>query len=186
MLKNPVYVQADLDVYDFFKNHGADVVNEVADFAGINGCYFYTGRGREQTFQFERSYPCYRTPWGACIFWFMACLSKKDDEQHGISGATHSKIEEPDTKRQSLTKTIVDMRTSALSSEHAESISGYLTNWADVNLKDRRLVVDGLISRIQATSENVLIEWKVWCYNANISQGGICCTLYNDVDWILN
>jgi len=45
MLKNPVYVQADLDIYDFFKGHGADVVNEAADFAGTNGCYFYTGRG---------------------------------------------------------------------------------------------------------------------------------------------
>jgi len=44
MLKNPVYVQADLNIYDFFKGHGADVVNEAADFTGTNACYFCTGR----------------------------------------------------------------------------------------------------------------------------------------------
>jgi len=73
----------------------------------------------------------------------------------------NSKIEELDTKRQSLMKAIADMRTSTLTPEHAKSISGYLTNWGDVSFEDRRLVVDGLISQIQATSENVRIEWKV-------------------------
>lgn len=44
MLVNPIYVQADLDVYEFFKSQGAEVVNDAADFSGTNGCYFYTGR----------------------------------------------------------------------------------------------------------------------------------------------
>ena len=44
MLRNPVYVQADLDVYEFFKSQGAVLVNDVADFTGMNGCYLYQGR----------------------------------------------------------------------------------------------------------------------------------------------
>ena len=44
MLRNPVYVQADLDVYEFFKSQGTVIVNDVADFTGMNGCYLYQGR----------------------------------------------------------------------------------------------------------------------------------------------
>ena len=44
MLRNPVYVQADLDVYEFFKSQGAVIVNDAADFTGMNGCYLYQGR----------------------------------------------------------------------------------------------------------------------------------------------
>lgn len=45
MLRNPVYVRADMDVYRFFKNHGAVIVNAPSEFDGINGCYLYQGRG---------------------------------------------------------------------------------------------------------------------------------------------
>ena len=44
MLRNPVYVQADLDVYEFFKSQGTMIVNDAADFTGMNGCYLYQGR----------------------------------------------------------------------------------------------------------------------------------------------
>ena len=44
MLRNPVYAQADLEMYEFFKSQGAVVVNDAADFAGTNGCYLYQGR----------------------------------------------------------------------------------------------------------------------------------------------
>ena len=44
MLRNPVYVQADLDVYEFFKSQGTVLVNDAADFTGMNGCYLYQGR----------------------------------------------------------------------------------------------------------------------------------------------
>jgi len=73
----------------------------------------------------------------------------------------NGKIEELDTKRQSLTKAIADMKTSTLSPEHIKSISGYLKNWDNVSFEDRRLVVDSLILKINATSESVQIEWKV-------------------------
>ena len=44
LLRNPVYAQADLEMYEFFKSQGAVVVNDAADFAGTNGCYLYQGR----------------------------------------------------------------------------------------------------------------------------------------------
>ena len=44
MLRNPVYAQADLDVYEFFKSQGTVIVNDAADFTGTNGCYLYQGR----------------------------------------------------------------------------------------------------------------------------------------------
>ena len=43
MLRNPVYVKADADVYDFFKSQGAHIVNPVSDFTGYNSCYLYKG-----------------------------------------------------------------------------------------------------------------------------------------------
>ena len=44
LLRNPAYVIADLDVYEFFKSQGTYIVNEAADFEGGNGCYLYQGR----------------------------------------------------------------------------------------------------------------------------------------------
>lgn len=44
IIKNPAYVKADLDVYEFFKDQGTVIVNEAHDFAGTNGCYLYNGR----------------------------------------------------------------------------------------------------------------------------------------------
>lgn len=44
LLRNPVYAQADLELYQFFKSQGAAIVNDAADFTGTNGCYLYQGR----------------------------------------------------------------------------------------------------------------------------------------------
>lgn len=52
ILKNPIYVRADLDVYNFFTAQGAIAVNPPDDFIGTNGCYYYTGKdssGRKET-----------------------------------------------------------------------------------------------------------------------------------------
>ena len=43
MLRNPIYVMADADVYDFFKSQGADIINPVSDYTGYNACYLYQG-----------------------------------------------------------------------------------------------------------------------------------------------
>ena len=279
MLKNPVYAQADLDIYEFFRGQGAEIVNDAADFAGINGCYFYTGRDatvrkttdirghilviapHEGLVPSETWLACRRklmnntafpsnhkanSTWlvgkvkcgrcGAALMnrsnrlgaGYFRCRKRADtkscegcgkicvrefedfiyDEMSRkmkefqnltsgnpgkvnpkltalnvelaqveteieklldtLTGANktllsyaNTKIEELDAKRQSLTKAIADMRTAAISPERIKSIYGYLGNWENVDFDDRRLVVDGLISRIQATSENVKIEWKI-------------------------
>lgn len=44
ILRNPVYVQADLEVYEFFKCQGTVLVNDATDFTSTNGCYLYQGR----------------------------------------------------------------------------------------------------------------------------------------------
>ncbi len=50
-LKNPIYVKADLSVYEFYKSQGTLIYNSPEDFIGTNGCYFYKGEdtGRKQT-----------------------------------------------------------------------------------------------------------------------------------------
>jgi hypothetical protein len=72
----------------------------------------------------------------------------------------NSKIEELDTKKQSLVMAIADMSAEAVSPEKIERISGYLNNWDNIDFDDKRLVVDGLISQIRATSESVQVEWR--------------------------
>jgi len=278
MLKNPIYAQADLEVYEFFKSNGAEIVNDAADFAGTNGCYFYTGQGANESKKSSiKDHILVIAPheglvtaetWLACrkklltnkafpgghkakSTWlagkikcgkcgsalvkngnlngntYFTCRKRKDSQNcegcgtirihefegfiysemvnklrefqiltggsttkvnpkltalnvelaqvdaeiekllDNLTGANsillsyaNSKIEELDAKRQSLTKAIADIRISTISPEHMKSISGYLKNWETVSFEDRRLVVDGLISRIKATSESVQIEWK--------------------------
>ena len=279
MLKEPIYAQADLEMYEFFKNHGAEVVNDAGDFTGTNGCYFYTGRDTNdpkkvslrghtlviapheglvsaeiwlacrKKLMNNAAFPAHhkaKNTWlagkvkcgkcGAGLMYltsqtsrayfrcrrradthtcqgcgtlrvqefeqlvYEAMVSKLNEFQvltagqptkanpkltqyqvqlanveteiekllDSLTGATpilvsyaNSRIEDLDEKRQTLTKTISDMRTSTLSPEHAKSISGYLDTWEDVSFEDKRAVVDDLISVISATSENVVIEWRV-------------------------
>jgi len=51
ILRNPIYVMADLDVYEFFKTQGTDIVNGAEDFVGTNGCYYYQGKGNTENKQ---------------------------------------------------------------------------------------------------------------------------------------
>lgn len=48
ILRNPIYVMADLDVYEFFKSQGTEIINPPTDFAGLNGCYYYQGKGNTE------------------------------------------------------------------------------------------------------------------------------------------
>ncbi len=43
ILRNPIYVRADIDVYSFFQDQGAKIHNAISDFIGKNGCYLYKG-----------------------------------------------------------------------------------------------------------------------------------------------
>lgn len=42
MIKNPIYVKSDLDVYRFFKDQGSILHNNPEDYIGTNGCYLYS------------------------------------------------------------------------------------------------------------------------------------------------
>ena len=48
LMKNPIYVKADMDVYEFLKNQGAIIHNSPEDFIGVNGCYLYTEKGAKR------------------------------------------------------------------------------------------------------------------------------------------
>ncbi len=41
-MRNPIYVKADMDVYNFYLSRGTEVVNPPESFIGENGCYLYT------------------------------------------------------------------------------------------------------------------------------------------------
>lgn len=43
VLRNPIYVRADLSIYEFYRDRGAIIANEPGDFIGTNGCYYYKG-----------------------------------------------------------------------------------------------------------------------------------------------
>jgi hypothetical protein len=277
ILKNPVYAQADLDLYDFFKGQGAAIVNDAEDFTGFNGCYLYQGRdvpekkaaslkdhilvvapheglvssetwlacrkkllkntcftsgsrkaknswltGKLKCGRCGYSLNCIggtvylRCRWRAetqrCAgcgtlrvpevedFIYREMRRKMADFQtltggnpakanpkltalnvslaqveaeiekliNTLMGANatlmayaNSKIEELDAKRQSLMKAIADITAEAVSPEHIDRLSGYLETWENVSFEDRRLVADGLISIIKATSESIQIEWKI-------------------------
>jgi hypothetical protein len=44
MLMNPVYVQADMDIYDFFKSNGTYIEGDATDFTGVTGCCLYQSK----------------------------------------------------------------------------------------------------------------------------------------------
>ncbi len=48
ILVNPVYVKADLDVYNFFAENGAEIADAPADYKGENGCYSYKSRSEKK------------------------------------------------------------------------------------------------------------------------------------------
>ena len=279
LLRNPVYAQADTEVYEFFKSQGANIANDVADFSGLNGCYLYQGRDvaerknadlkdqilvlaphegivSSQTWLAVRKkllsnagfgggrkakntwlagkikcgncgagLMCFNNPLGYSYFRCRKRTDRKSCEGCGtlkvreleqfiydemlermgefqtltggdttktnpkitalnvellqleaeieklldtLVGANrtllsyaNNKIEELDTKRQTLIRAIADISAEAVSPEHMKRISSHLDNWDRANFEDRRLVVDGLISQIRATEGEVKIEWKI-------------------------
>lgn len=44
MIKNPVYVKADLDLYRFYKDQGTILHNSPEDYIGLFGCYLYSDK----------------------------------------------------------------------------------------------------------------------------------------------
>ena len=73
----------------------------------------------------------------------------------------NSRIEELDTERQKQLKLVADLTANSVSSSQIDSITGYLQNWDEVSFDDKRRVVDTLISKIEATSTECVIHWKI-------------------------
>ena len=48
LLRNPVYVQADMDIYEYFKAQGVKIESPPEMFTGDNSCYLYQGREGEE------------------------------------------------------------------------------------------------------------------------------------------
>lgn len=48
LLRSPTYVQADVEVYRYFKNKGAKISNSVEDFTGEHGCFLYGKRATNE------------------------------------------------------------------------------------------------------------------------------------------
>ena len=44
IMRNPIYVKADSDIYTYYKAKGCVIENPIEDFTGINGCYLYGKR----------------------------------------------------------------------------------------------------------------------------------------------
>ena len=68
----------------------------------------------------------------------------------------NKKIEELDTRRQTISKEIETM-----SPQKEQELSYYLDHWDSIEFDDKRKAVDGLIISISATSDHVQVEWKI-------------------------
>ncbi|HBG3301122.1 TPA: zinc ribbon domain-containing protein, partial [Clostridioides difficile] len=73
----------------------------------------------------------------------------------------NKKIEELDTRRQTISKAIAELSVETISPQQIKKLSYYLDNWDSIDFDDKRKAADGLISTIKATSDHVQIEWKI-------------------------
>lgn len=49
ILRNPIYVKADISIYNFYKSQGAILINPATDYIGTNGLFLYKGKGSDGT-----------------------------------------------------------------------------------------------------------------------------------------
>lgn len=281
ILKNPLYVLADMDIYIFYKSQGTIIESDPADFAGTNGCYYYKGRDNDNdkslTYEGHRlvvaphegfisselwmtvnrklkvnkeyqparkasntwlagKMKCGRCGYalkvaGVDTYKYMTCTNRAEmtSRCQGVGGPlrlpevealvytamveklknfqtlqehkksskanpkltakqaelarveneienlidslktagsalvsyVNTEIEKLDVKRRSILQEIADMTIDFVSSEQIEVISNYLNNWDSISLDDKRHVVDGLIVKVNATYEDVQVQWKL-------------------------
>ena len=63
----------------------------------------------------------------------------------------NKKIEELDTRRQTISKAIAELSVETISPQQIKKLSYYLDNWDSIDFDDKRKAADGLISTIKAT-----------------------------------
>ena len=57
LLRNPIYVKADSEIYNFYKNQGSNIINDISDFVGENACYLYKGEtDNKKQYSLENKY----------------------------------------------------------------------------------------------------------------------------------
>ncbi|MDR2088652.1 MAG: zinc ribbon domain-containing protein [Clostridiales Family XIII bacterium] len=73
----------------------------------------------------------------------------------------NTKIADLDARKHSISKRLADLTADEAPPERMLKISVLPDDWENTGFDDKRVVVDALIGRIKATSENVDIEWKI-------------------------
>ena len=73
----------------------------------------------------------------------------------------NAKIEELDKRRQELIRRIADISAANITADQISLLSGHLNHWETVNFEDRRKVAGMMIQRVDATSKEYSIEWKM-------------------------
>lgn len=73
----------------------------------------------------------------------------------------NKKIEELDTRRQTISKAIAELSVETMSPQKEQELSYFLDHWDSIDFEDKRKAADGLIISISATSDHVQVEWKI-------------------------
>jgi hypothetical protein len=274
LLRSPIYVKADIDVYEFYKSQGATIINDAADFIGTNGCYIHHGSENKSVNldsvagktlviaphegivpsdvwlkcrykllgnkavqtgrKVKNSWLMGKAKCGRCGYALKAMstglyctrrlrdkscegvgtlnalaaenfvynemviklqefhtlakqekktgnpkittlkveLARVEDEIgkliNALTGAneiliSHAnvKISELDSRKQSLVKQLAEITAAEVPTDRLLRISPILDDWDNAAMDGKREVVDSLIAKILATSENVEIVWKI-------------------------
>ena len=73
----------------------------------------------------------------------------------------NKKIEELDTRRQTISKAIAELSVETMSPQKEQELSYFLDHWDSIDFEDKRKAADGLIISISAISDHVQVEWKI-------------------------
>jgi hypothetical protein len=73
----------------------------------------------------------------------------------------NTKIADLDSRKQSVLKELADLAAGEVSPERMLRISEFLDEWDSADTPEKRDVIDSLITRVNATQENVDMEWKI-------------------------
>ena len=73
----------------------------------------------------------------------------------------NKKIEELDTRRQTISKAIAELSVETMSPQKEQELAYFLDHWDSIDFEDKRKAADGLIISISATSDHVQVEWNI-------------------------
>ena len=94
-------------------------------------------------------------------FIFNAMRARFKNFQVRLLAYANKKIEELDTRRQTISKAIAELSVETMSPQKEQELSYFLDHWDSIDFEDKRKAADGLIISISATSDHVQVEWKI-------------------------